>query len=488
MKIFISCVSDEFQHCRDALAKDLRAIQHEVLVQDEFLQSPSGSLLEKLQGRIAECDRIIFLIGDTYGLEAEGDSVPPDRQGHSLVQWEYFFTAGERLDGSRVAPKDFHVYFSTADFGQTSRIDAPPREDERQHSFRLEVKRSGRECSEFTSIHELRSLVLRDCSQPNSWPYYGANSHTITELQTPAIWAYAFTRDGTRVLAGLERGSVALWELPSRKLLRPIDAHPKSGVLAVQLSTDEKWGVSGDKDGVVRLFDLENEAIHTLEGHSAAVLSVDFSPNGQFIVSGSKDKTAKVWDVQSGLCIGTYAEHWDSVNSVAWNPIHGEDTILSASSDFTCHVWHSKIQVRTHKSELHTKEVLTARWSPNGKAAISASRDETICVWNPHTRNVVRLVGKKWIRAVAWDPHGEYAVSGADDGSVRIWNLVDPVNNNSLVLYPGDPQHPEPSTRNIHGVFWSAGGQILAGDNSGFIRSWPVERHRLFPITASPYR
>src|SRR5262245_43126430 len=101
MKIFLSAVSAEFKECRDTLASDLRAIGCDVRVQEDFQQGP-GSLVQKLQDYVTQCDRVIALIGNGYGMEASGDLLPPNRPRRSYTQWEYFFALGERLDGPPV--------------------------------------------------------------------------------------------------------------------------------------------------------------------------------------------------------------------------------------------------------------------------------------------------------------------------------------------------------------------------------------------------
>src|SRR5439155_2730133 len=103
MKIFLSAVSGEFRDCRQALASDLRAMGSEVKVQEDFQQGP-GTLLEKLEAYIADCDRIIALMGDAYGAEPP-EAARPAGQQRSYTQWEYVFALGERLDGSRVRRK-----------------------------------------------------------------------------------------------------------------------------------------------------------------------------------------------------------------------------------------------------------------------------------------------------------------------------------------------------------------------------------------------
>src|SRR4051812_40929771 len=105
MQIFLSAVSGQFRDCRRALASDLRATGAGIVVQEDF-QQHGRTLLEKLEGYIAGCDRVIALVGDAYGSEPPEGACPTGRPRRSYTQWEYEFARGERLDGARAGRKD----------------------------------------------------------------------------------------------------------------------------------------------------------------------------------------------------------------------------------------------------------------------------------------------------------------------------------------------------------------------------------------------
>ena len=144
MKIFLSAVSTQFKACRDALASDLRAINCEVRVQEDFQQRPR-TLIERLEEYVAQRDRVIALVGDAHGAEASGTAVPPVAPPRSYTQWEYFFTLGGRLNGSRAPRKDLYLYFYFArdQFLHQQPVDQPAEHAERQRRFREQIKATG---------------------------------------------------------------------------------------------------------------------------------------------------------------------------------------------------------------------------------------------------------------------------------------------------------------------------------------------------------
>ncbi len=169
MKIFLSAVSGQFKACRNALASDLRAIGCEVKVQEDFQQGPR-TLIEQIEQYVAQCDRVIALVGDAYGFESSGVAVPAVDPPRSYTQWEYFFALGHRLDGSRVARKDIYLYLASQKF-----LDEHPaaQSDEhalRQRRFREEIKASGEHRNEFDTEDQLCRLVLRDGWQKEELP------------------------------------------------------------------------------------------------------------------------------------------------------------------------------------------------------------------------------------------------------------------------------------------------------------------------------
>ncbi len=159
MKIFLSCVSQQFQACRNALASDLRAMGCEVKVQEDFRQG-TGLLVEQLEAYVAGCERVIVVVGDAYGEEAVGavSAAGP----RSYTQWEWFLANGERLDGSRVAAKAIYLYFAAGSFLAKHPVAQSADVKQRQQAFVNTVKDSGKHWGSFDSLDQLCRRVLRD--------------------------------------------------------------------------------------------------------------------------------------------------------------------------------------------------------------------------------------------------------------------------------------------------------------------------------------
>ena len=81
---------------------------------------------------------------------------------------------------------------------------------------------------------------------------------------------------------------------------------------SIALSDDEKYVLSGDWDGGVKLWDFASGAeIRTFIGHTNRVQSVAFSSAGRHILSSSVDGTTRLWDISTGKEIAQFISFTD---------------------------------------------------------------------------------------------------------------------------------------------------------------------------------
>jgi WD40 repeat protein len=112
------------------------------------------------------------------------------------------------------------------------------------------------------------------------------------------------------------------------------------------------------------------------------------------------------------------------VSGCAWSP--DGTRLVSASRDNTLRIWNAK----TGKSALtllgHTNWVYGCAWSPDGARLVSASADHTLRIWDAQTgESVATLQGHTGsVESCAWSPDGKRIVSASDDGTIRTWHAA----------------------------------------------------------------
>ncbi len=74
VRLFVSCVSDEFGAYRDALRKALTRLNVEVKVQEDF-KPRGGDTLKMLEDYIERCEAVVHFLGEMTGSAPSASSV-----------------------------------------------------------------------------------------------------------------------------------------------------------------------------------------------------------------------------------------------------------------------------------------------------------------------------------------------------------------------------------------------------------------------------
>eukprot|EP00633_Aureoumbra_lagunensis_P003719 CAMPEP_0197302380 /NCGR_PEP_ID=MMETSP0890-20130614/51010_1 /TAXON_ID=44058 ORGANISM="Aureoumbra lagunensis, Strain CCMP1510" /NCGR_SAMPLE_ID=MMETSP0890 /ASSEMBLY_ACC=CAM_ASM_000533 /LENGTH=291 /DNA_ID=CAMNT_0042781965 /DNA_START=84 /DNA_END=956 /DNA_ORIENTATION=+ len=279
-----------------------------------------------------------------------------------------------------------------------------------------------------------------------------------------AVWALAFSPDGSILASGSSDTAVMFWDTKTGKngdynrirtqyslLVRTLAFSPDGSILA---SGSCDW----DKNKTVMIWDVKNgNRIRTLgcsfqflpthfaglfsSVHSDAVNALAFSPDGSILASGScdwdKNKTVMIWDVKNGNRIRTLgcsfqflpthfaglfsSVHSDAVNALAFSP---DGSILaSGSKDNTVMIWDTKNGNRIRTLSDHSGSIEALAFSPDGSILASGSTDKTVMIWGTKNGNRIRTLSdhSDFVLALAFSPDGSILASGSIDKTVIIW-------------------------------------------------------------------
>lgn len=156
------------------------------------------------------------------------------------------------------------------------------------------------------------------------------------------------SEDGLVVVAGMQNGSIYIWNSETGDVIRGIGMAHNGPVSCISVCRSGKRIASGSNDKRVRVWKTKNVGVGvTLCGHAKTVSCIAMSADGKRIATGSDDCTVRIWDTKSDSgAEHILGSHQRGVSSVSIST--DGRWILSCGFDDTVKVWDGK-KKRVHR-------------------------------------------------------------------------------------------------------------------------------------------
>ena len=222
---------------------------------------------------------------------------------------------------------------------------------------------------------------------------------------------------------------------------------------------------SAGENRTIKLWNLQNDTVTTLRGHTATVNSVAFSPNGELLASGGDDYKFKLWDVQNQQTIATLEHITDrglfQVKEVAFSP----DGELLATAGGHVKLWEVSNQTEIATLQ-HNGYVLALAFSPNGQLLAAGDAEGTVKIWDVQKRQAIAQLEGDTTRvdSVTFAPDGRTLASAGYQGQIKLWAVAN-----------WEPLGTLQNRGTVYTVDFSLDGKALASTGHEAVSLWSVE-------------
>ncbi|HOU13737.1 MAG TPA: protein kinase [Anaerolineae bacterium] len=265
-----------------------------------------------------------------------------------------------------------------------------------------------------------------------------------------------------KLAAATEKGSIWLWEIPSKKYVT-LTGH-EALINAIAFSPDGEMLASGSEDGTVRVWRMDDlKDMYPPLQFTAQVNDVAFSPDGTVLTVGSSDSTVGLWQVSDGKLLRKIKSQADSIASIAFAP-SGDLLALGTFDDVILIVQTSDgKRIKTLKG--HKSWISGLAFSPDGLLLASTAMDNTARLWDvaDGSTHAILKGHQKEACGITFTPDGLIVVSGSYDRTLKFWRVKDGALLHTLTGH----------TDAIFGVAFSPDGRMLASaSGDGTVRVW----------------
>ncbi len=298
------------------------------------------------------------------------------------------------------------------------------------------------------------------------------------------VYDLALSPDKSLIAAGVEDGTIRLWDLNKDWLMQSLTGHSEA-VTSVDFTPDGDTLISAGRDGTLRIWDVSNQQeTNLLEASEKPINQASMALDGSIVATIGEDGIVRVFDVESGQIIQSIGPSEGTKLAVA---VNADGSLVAAGDGAEIQIWDTQTGERILKLEGywedetqeqwlgHQKAVTSLVFSPDDQLLVSGSADKVITFWDLETGEA-RFLGEghfATINELVFDQDGKNVHSASADFKAKIWRVPGGKSSDTFVGH-------------LSGVNTVANGPqtntFLTGGDDGSLRLWDISNTSMIHI------
>jgi WD40 repeat protein/serine/threonine protein kinase len=245
---------------------------------------------------------------------------------------------------------------------------------------------------------------------------------------TQENFSVSFSPDGKRVatIAGTAYkdvpAEIKIWNLADQKQLGSFPGLTSWGT-RVEFSPTDDTLVTGDGQGLVKLWNWNDGTVRSLRGHNGMVFEVRFSPDGKLLATGDLNGTIILWDWATGSMARVLTGHQGPIYGLAIS--RDGHWLASASRDHTARLWDVRTGEELDRFTGHSGRVWSVELSPDGQTLVTTGEDRKMRFWKVGSKREGEILARTGGgNQIGYSPDGRFLfVDEWYRHRVTLWDL-----------------------------------------------------------------
>ena len=278
-----------------------------------------------------------------------------------------------------------------------------------------------------------------------------------------AVTDAVITPDNQIAIAGDDLGNLSFINISDGTISTPIPPGAPITDLDIQGNRDSRFVAVTTEDSKISIINWRTgQKVGPDLVASGVIKFAVFSPSGLQIATGSEAGVISVWNLNQVNATLNTRKHNGEIITLKFSP--DGRYLVSGGADGAAVVLDAKTGSEVYRS-LHSDQVRDIAFSRDSKRFVTASKDRYIRLWDADTGKQLLIVSQSdAVQSVKLTDNNRWIITTGDDKTVRVWNAI---TGTEFI------QIPIKGKGTALGVS-KDGKFLISGDQSGYISIWDI--------------